>query len=49
MSLDDLSDADIEKLWLEEIERRLREIDDGKVRGMPADKAYDKALARLNR
>jgi putative addiction module component (TIGR02574 family) len=36
-SLDDLSAAETEELWLDEAERREREWDAGKVEGMPAD------------
>ncbi len=36
-SLDALSAAEIETLWLDEAERREREWDDGKVEGIPAE------------
>jgi putative addiction module component (TIGR02574 family) len=36
-SLDALSEAEIEKLWLDEAERREQEWDAGKVEGIPAD------------
>lgn len=36
-SLDDLTEAEIEALWLDEAERRERAWDAGEVRGMPAD------------
>jgi putative addiction module component (TIGR02574 family) len=49
LSLDELSEPEIEKLWLEEAERRLKEFRDGKVRGIPAEEVFDKALGRLNR
>ncbi len=49
LSLDDLSEAEIEKLWLEEAERRLRELREGKVRCIRAEEVFDKALSRLSR
>jgi broad specificity phosphatase PhoE len=36
-SLDDLTEAEIEALWLDEAERRERAWEAGEVRGMPAD------------
>jgi putative addiction module component (TIGR02574 family) len=36
-SLEDLSGAEIEELWLDEAERREREWDAGKVEEIPAD------------
>jgi hypothetical protein len=36
-SLDDLTEAEIEELWLDEAERQEREWDAGKVEGIPAD------------
>jgi len=36
-SLDDLADAEIEELWLDEAERRERAWDAGEVEGIPAD------------
>ena len=36
-SLDDLTEAEIEALWLDEAERRERAWDAGEVLGMPAD------------
>ncbi len=48
LSLDDLSQAEIEKLWLEEAERRLKEFREGKVRGIPAEEVFRRARARLS-
>jgi len=36
-SLDDLADAELEELWLDEAERRERAWDAGEVEGIPAD------------
>jgi len=44
-SLDDLSEAEIERLWLEESQRRLEEIASGAVETVSADEALAKARA----
>ncbi len=46
-SLDDLSEAESEKLWLEEAIRRDDEIDAGKVTLRPAEEVFQSALTRL--
>ncbi len=46
-SLDQEADADAEKLWLEEAERRLGELKSGKVAGIPAEKVIKKARSAL--
>lgn len=46
-SLDQKIDADAEKLWLEEAERRLGELKSGKVAGIPAEKVIKKARSTL--
>jgi putative addiction module component (TIGR02574 family) len=46
-SLDRKADADAEKIWLEEAERRLRELTSGKVAGIPAEKVIKKARAAI--
>jgi putative addiction module component (TIGR02574 family) len=46
-SLDHEVDADAEKLWLEEAERRLAELKSGKVAGIPAEKVIKKARSAL--
>jgi putative addiction module component (TIGR02574 family) len=46
-SLDQEVDADVEKLWLEEAERRLGELKSGKVAGVPAEKVIRKARSAL--
>ncbi len=47
VSLDQQGDADAEKLWLEEAERRLGELRSGKVVGISAAKVIKKARSRL--
>ena len=46
-SLDQERDADAEKLWLQEAERRLGELKSGKVAGIPAEKVIKKARSSL--
>jgi putative addiction module component (TIGR02574 family) len=46
-SLDQKTDADAEKLWLKEAERRLGELESGKVAGIPAEKVIKKARSSL--
>jgi len=45
-SLDTLSEAEIEKLWLDEAIRRDEELDSGAARAYPADEVLDRARAR---
>lgn len=46
-SLDDLSEAEIEQLWLQEAERRSAEMDQGLVQRIPAEEVRREALALL--
>jgi len=48
LSLDDLSEAEIEKLWLEEAIRRAEEIEAGKVQLREAEEVFRDARARLS-
>lgn len=41
-SLDQLSPAEIEELWLDEAERRSKEWDQGRVSGIPAEQVFDR-------
>ncbi len=45
-SLDELSEAEIEQLWLEESERRHAEVASGAVETVSADEAIARARAR---
>jgi len=47
VSLDALSESEIEKLWLEEAVRRDAELDSGAARAIPADEVFAAARARL--
>ena len=46
-SLDQKRDPNVEKLWLQEAERRLGELKSGKVAGIPAEKVIRKARSLL--
>jgi putative addiction module component (TIGR02574 family) len=46
-SLDQESDRDAEQAWLAEAERRLDELESGKVAGIPAEEVLDKARSTL--
>jgi putative addiction module component (TIGR02574 family) len=45
-SLDSRADADVDKLWLQEAERRLGELKSGRVAGIPAEKVVEKATRK---
>lgn len=45
VSLDDLPSDEVERLWLEEAERRRREIQTGKVVPIPMDEVFAQARA----
>ena len=46
-SLDQQVDGNVEKLWVEEAERRLDELKSGKVAGIPAEKVIKRARSAL--
>ena len=46
-SLDQEVSPAVDKLWLQEAERRLRELKSGKVAGVPAEKVVRKARSTL--
>ena len=47
--LDGSMDEDVEKAWLEEAERRYKELKEGKSELIPAEEVFAKARARLKR
>ena len=47
VSLDDLSESEIEKVWVEEAMRRDAALDNGAARAIPADEVFAAARARL--
>lgn len=48
-SMEHFASADVEKAWLEEAERRWREIEEGKVQCQPAAEVMRRARERLRR
>lgn len=44
LSLDEPSESELESLWLEEAERRLEEFREGRVRSVPADEVFRRAM-----
>lgn len=47
-SLDDLSEAEMDALWIEEAERRLDEMEQGQVAEVPADEALRRIRASIS-
>ena len=47
--LDGPAEADVERAWIEEAQRRHREIVDGTVQPVPGDRVFENLRARLNR
>jgi putative addiction module component (TIGR02574 family) len=47
LSLDDLSEKEVEEAWLVEIQRRARQIDRGEVQPIPSEEVMRKARALL--
>jgi putative addiction module component (TIGR02574 family) len=45
--LNDPSDADADRLWLEEAQRRSRAFDAGLVKSVPAEDVFNRVRARL--
>jgi putative addiction module component (TIGR02574 family) len=46
-SLDEEADLDNERLWIEESERRLDELESGTVTGIPADRVFAEVRSKL--
>ena len=47
--LDGGMDKDVEKSWLEEAERRYKEVKEGNVELIPAEEVFARGRARLNK
>ena len=47
--LDGPADADVERAWLEEAQKRHREVIEGKVQPIPAERVFAKYRTRLKR
>jgi putative addiction module component len=48
MSLDEPSLSEVERLWLDEAERRLEEFRAGEIQGVPANDVFQRAIAELS-
>jgi putative addiction module component (TIGR02574 family) len=48
LSLDEAPESDIERLWLEEAERRLMEFREGKAKGIRAEETFRRAIAEIS-
>lgn len=47
--LDAPSDADVERVWLEEAQRRQLEFVEGKVKGIPGERVFENLRSRFRR
>ena len=48
MSLDEPSASEVERLWLDEAERRLDDFRSGKIQGVAANEVFKRAIAELS-
>lgn len=48
LSLDEPSASEVERLWLEEAERRLREFREGRVNGIPSEEVFRRPMDELS-
>ncbi len=47
--LDAPADSDVERAWLEEAQRRQRDLIEGKVQGIPGEQVFENLRSRLGR
>lgn len=47
-SLDEASESEVERLWVQEAERRLQEYRDGKVKGIPVEEVFNRAISDIS-
>ncbi|OQW65583.1 MAG: hypothetical protein BVN28_01490 [Nitrospira sp. ST-bin4] len=47
--LDGPADVDVERMWLEEAQRRYREIEEGTVKPIPAERVFQNLRSRLKK
>ena len=47
--LDAPAETDVERAWLEEAQRRHRELVEGKVKGVPGERVFENLRSRLRR
>ncbi len=48
LSLDEPSESEVERLWLQEAKRRLQEFREGRVKGIPAEEVFNRAIADIS-
>lgn len=48
LSLDEPTHSELERLWLEESERRLEAYRAGRTQGIPADEVFRRAMSELS-
>jgi len=48
LSLDELSESEVERLWLQEAERRLQEYREGRMKGIAAEEVFKRAIADIS-
>ncbi len=48
LSLDEPSSAEVERLWLDEAERRLEDFRSGNAQGIPAEEVFRRAISELS-
>ena len=48
LSLDEPTTSEVERLWLDEAERRLEGYRAGRVQGIPADEVFRRAISELS-
>ncbi len=46
--LDAPADAEVERAWLEEAQRRHRDLVEGKVKGVPGERVFENLRSRLH-
>ncbi len=47
-SVDDFASPEIEAAWREEIERRMKDFEEGRIKGIPSEEVFAKARALLD-
>jgi putative addiction module component (TIGR02574 family) len=48
LSLDEPTESEVERLWLQEAERRLQEYREGKVKGILVEEVFNRAITDLS-
>jgi putative addiction module component (TIGR02574 family) len=48
VSLDEAPTSEIERLWMQEAERRLKEFREGTVQGIPSEDVFRRAISEIS-